>query len=355
VAEITTVSDKGLDQLNPVEALSAELNKIVASRGLNPGRFWFRVGVHNEPRYKGGPKVKLKLTGRARFAETIFDANFHNFLEHISRNLQSPNQYLRQTDQTDVEIRYNPDQQFGGGTYLNYTAVYSLADNLLYNSLSEKASQLNGTNFHGPIGIILCDGDCEFLSQPPIGNLSYTLDEVIRHFLIENSPIHFILTCVVKDCGDRMSTHLGPFQLTLHLYKGLRFEEIPFDLWQIVQNLVFPMPKRNAVNARNVLKGPKPHEGSKHGGEITVKEHEATVKVSTRTLMEFLAGRISQEEFFQRCCGSFAKETFEQALRACKLIVSVERSLEEDDDWLIFQMSGPDPAISQFSFPRKNR
>jgi hypothetical protein len=152
-----------------------------------------------------------------------------------------------------------------------------------------------------------------------------------------------------------MSTHLGPFQLTLHLYKGLWFEEIPFDLWQIVQNLVFPTPKRNAVNARNVLKGPKPHEGSKHGGEITVKEHEATVKVSTRTLMELLAGRVSQEEFFQRCCGSFAKETFEQALRACKLIVSVERSLEEDDDWLIFQMSGPDPAISQFSFPRKNR
>jgi hypothetical protein len=242
VAEITAVSDRGLDQLNPFDALSQEFNNIIRNRGLHPSRFLLKVGAHGEPHYKGGPKVRLKLTGRARFNEKIFGPDFYRFVGNIAREPESPNRFLVQTDEVDLEIGYDPARKYGEGVYLDYTVVYSLTNNVIYNALSEKASQLDGTNFHGPRGIILCDGSCMFLSQPPIRDLSYTCDEVIWHFLNENSSINFVLTCVVKDVGDPSSPYLGPFRLSLHLYKGLEYDDISLDLWGFVQKLEFPAP-----------------------------------------------------------------------------------------------------------------
>jgi uncharacterized protein (DUF885 family) len=48
VADITTVSDKGLDEISPVEALDHELAKIVNGRSLNPNpsTFMWEIITH---------------------------------------------------------------------------------------------------------------------------------------------------------------------------------------------------------------------------------------------------------------------------------------------------------------------
>ena len=289
-----------------------------------------------------------------RFNERIFDSVFNNFLERVFQKPDVCDQYLASSDDIDIQIAYNPAQEFGGGSHLDYTVVYSLTENLIYNALTGKASQLNGTNFNGPRGIVLCDGSCRFLNHGLTGNGSYTLDEVIRHFLNENNSISFVLTCVVRDVGERSSPYLGPFQLSSVLYQGAGFDDIRFDLAEILRTLRFPTPKLNARNAINYLKGSTPHEGSRCAGEIIMEQNRTTVKISARLVLELLAGKISQEEFFRRCDGITSYNSFDRALRGGQLIVSLERSHEEDDDVLVFVMSGPDPAISPFTVPNRS-
>jgi hypothetical protein len=67
-----------------------------------------------------------------------------------------------------------------------------------------------------------------------------------------------------------------------------------------------------------------------------------------RTLLELLSGRMSQEEFFKHYSFIPDENPFRQALDGGQLVTSLERSEEEDDDWIFFEMKGPDPAIGPF-------
>lgn len=77
LADITTISDKGLDEINPFQALQSMLYDLVRRQNLRPNYFDLQVGSHPSPTFKGGPKVKLKIPGRARFLETIFGKKFN--------------------------------------------------------------------------------------------------------------------------------------------------------------------------------------------------------------------------------------------------------------------------------------
>jgi hypothetical protein len=55
LADITTVSDKGLDALNPVDDLLTELNRIARQNGINPALFSLFVGDGRQRQYRGGP------------------------------------------------------------------------------------------------------------------------------------------------------------------------------------------------------------------------------------------------------------------------------------------------------------
>ena len=144
----------------------------------------------------------------------------------------------------------------------------------------------------------------------------------------------------------------------MNLYAKSPYVEPGFDLMQVVSSLSFPKPKLDAANAINHLRWAKqwnkPHQGSYHYGGITMNrgENRTRIKLSARKVLELLAGRISQEEFFRHEDVLALENPFDQALRGGKLIASFERSDEDDDDWLIFEMTGPDPAIAPFTLPQ---
>ena len=362
IADITAVSDKGLGQQNAYEALSAELNKILRSRNLNPAAFFVHVGANERGHYKGGSKVRLKLPGRARFGERIFGAAFYSFLDRIAKNPTPADAFVIKTDETDLEIRYNPLQQYGGGSHLSYTVVYLIDDNVIYNALSAKASQLAGTNFKGPHGIFLCDGGCRFLSSGTLDSLcSYTLKDVISYFLHEHTFISFVATLVVKRKRQFTMSAFdeNPYDVYLDLHPGSSYGDLGFDLMQVFERLSFPKPQLDAENAINHLKWAsewkKAHQGTYHYGGITVTQNRTTVKVSARRLLELLAGKISQEEFLRHEDFLTVENPFEQALSTGQLVVSLERTEEDDDDWIIFEMGGLDPAISRFTMPETRK
>jgi hypothetical protein len=188
----------------------------------------------------------LFCAGKARFNERIFGAEFYSFVQSITEEPECPKRFVLQTTDSDLEIGYKPTQNLRMVSFRDYNAVYSLTENIIYGALSEKSSQLNGT-----------------------------YEDVISYFLNENSSVDFVLTCVVKDEGDRSSPYLGPFRLSLTLYKGLRFDDIPLDLWDVVRKLEFPVPKLNARNAIHHLRSPRPHDGLRRGGSTMITKDKS--------------------------------------------------------------------------------
>ncbi len=83
---------------------------------------------------------------------------------------------------------------------------------------------------------------------------------------------------------------------------------------------------------------------------------DRTVKISSRTILELLAGRLDPTAFFKAY--EFEKfNPFSQQMSEGRLIadVRVEKSkvAEDDDEWLIFEFGEADPAISAFKSPVK--
>jgi hypothetical protein len=358
LADITTLSDKSLQEHNPINFLRQELSQIVQGYGLNPNRF----SVHPEGEYyysgREGTKVRLFLPGRARFRSTIFTKKFEEFLQSISQSLDHPRTY--EVNQTDIKVKigYDPNQPYASAGYLIYSVVFSLNRNVIYEHLEPKRKQLRETGFKGPMGIFLCDGDCSLLQESGIrkSSGSYTRDHIIQHFLSEDPLISFIVVFPIEEENpQRPLLRAGPrrFRVSTQLYKGPGFD----DRGGIVKvlekaKMLFPQPERDTCNAMHLLRGRYSQQGSSFFGGHQVKMGEKTsdIKVSAREVLDLLAGNLSYGDFLKRHGFDKTVNPFWAALNKGQLIqeISMEKSNFEDDDWIVFKLNGPDPAISKF-------
>jgi hypothetical protein len=368
VADITAISDEGADKNNPNKALSNMLHKLVKESGLRGNSFNLRVGRHPGPVFKGGPKVRSKLPGSARFSQTIFGKKFEGFIHRIQENPQKADQYVVKTDDADVEISYVPNQMFASESYSSYTELYSKTENTLYQALEDKASQLLGTDFKGPLGIFLCDGGSSLFSKRLTAGLSYTIDEVIQHFLSTREEIQFVVTCTT---GRKNPYAIFPYGDNPHLnlirfFAGPTLNQITYDLEGILKKMAehLPLPESEPYNALKWLKGKNPDMGRSNWGGMQVSWGKETTKVriSARALLELLAGKVDQRGFFEvhgfipsELRATRTENPFSTALQKGQLIhdVSMERLESEDDDWITFELKGPDPAIAPFEIPIK--
>ena len=367
VADITAVSDKGLNANNPYDSLRSRLNEIVKKSGLRANSFNLQVGRHAGSIYKGGGKVKLKIPGSSRFAKVIFNESFQTFIREIIQNPNISHSHAIKTAEADVIVSYNPNQKFALGEHPSYTVVNSLTENTIYQALDRKISQLKGSNFQGPHGIILCDGGCNFFNSRPTAGLSYSIDEVIKHFCIHNEDIiDFVLTVSVgrKEQSFPIPPQNIPYVPLIKLYIGRKLDQIGFNTQRFLKHIKksFPRPESDPSNALNFLKGEKPNLGrSKWGGmELRDEKMGFKVKVSGRAILELLAGEVDQKTFYEH--HGFVPSglhpgqplnPFKTALSKGYLIrgVSLNKSVPDDDDWIEFELNGPDPAISPFVIP----
>jgi len=370
VADITVISDKGADETNPYEALSNTLHKLVREAGLRGNSFNLRVGSHPGPAFKGGPKIKLKLPGRARFSQTIFGKEFEAFIHRILENPQKADRYEVKSADADVEISYIPNQRYASGGYSSYTELYCMTENTAYQALESKASQLIGTEFTGPLGIFLCDGGSSLFSKRSTAGLSYTIDEVIGFFLSNHEEIYFVVTHTTgrKNPYGSFPYLDNPYINHIRFYAGSKYKQVTFDLEGTLKRMAdhLPFPESEPRNALYWLKGKTPNIGRSNWGGMQVGPGQETtrVKISARALAELLAGKVNQREFFE-LHGFIPSESwptrgtnpFSIALQRGQLIhnVSIVRSESEDDDWITFEFKGPDPAIAPFKAPSKSK
>ena len=369
LADITTISRRP----DPYDTLHEELMRILGERGLQLNFFNLHVGSHYEPGYRGGIRVRLKVPGQGRFKQLIFNEKFDHFLAHISHNPDEPHRYEINTHEVELTIEYNPTQIVSSGTtHLNpeYTTERSLIHNRLHRALERKAYQLKGTNFNGPLGIIVCDSDNSLLSKVSSAGLSRTTDEIVYSFLTEEQAISFVILVGVHhrwaDYIDipHWARDQERYEVAFYLFKGKHFDTARY-VQGIVQLLprVLPKPVQSPVNAINWLKGRWPSEGMSFQGGYEMEfgpNNVRSIKIPSRALLELLSGKLSYQEWLEYhdftrpdLPPHTTRNPFKLATSSFQLFtkVSFEKSDSKDDDWITFEFGEPDPAIAPFRVP----
>lgn len=366
-ADITTASDKGLNETNPFEALSDELTKRVSAFGLRPNYFDLKAEGDRFPTYKGGPKIKLKLPGRARFEQVIFNRKFDEFLTHILSDPSRPQVYRIKNADVDVIISYQPGKRFGSGSFPSYSEVYRITENTIYAALESKAKKIDSATLIGPFGILLCDNDCSLFRRNSTLGLSYSLTDIVQHFLRNNPEIAFVATFTTQQERPHSTYPFGenPYLVLGTLHRGVHFEsKIHFDLFSLLENALrcLPEPESTPSNAINHLKGGNPQLGNSHNGGMEVKSglKRMTIRISSRALLGLLSGKVTQQDFFESHRFSPSEihsppyvNPFFSSIERGLLIdqIAIEKSETEDDDWITIELSKPDPAVSPFVVP----
>ena len=146
----------------------------------------------------------------------------------------------------------------------------------------------------------------------------------------------------------------NPNQVIIYFEKG---KEISVELEDFLSNFyeksegLFAYPVRSATNANNHLKAPKRRISGSFIGGCTMSGDK--IKLSSRTVLDFLAGNLSYEEFPEEYINYFKRRADEG-----KLIdeVGIEKAPDEkDDDWLIIRFGKPDAAVSSFKIPNEEK
>jgi hypothetical protein len=348
IADITTLSDKGLKQSYPSELFHDRFIELVRQRGLTGDSFALHIDGDNSKVFRGGGKPVLKLPTQPNFSTVVFNEKFNAFLDEIVNAPNEIHRYVVRNENVGIAIIYNPKQRGNLTSHLSYTLITSLTQNTIYNRLQEKAYKLVNAGVCEPLGLIVCDSGYSMFNRGRAWD-SYGFDEVINYVLKEYPAISFILTVTVPQRSGYDTDH----EVKMRLYKGVTFHSIGNEILSNIDKLqeVLPTPERNATNAVYLLKAAgQTHKGDLFWGGLEMSSNE--IKISARVVLDLLAGRITQEVFSE----IYHVNPFSRMIEDGCLIKEVEmqeNEKENDDDWLVFRFGDADAAVSPFTVPRK--
>lgn len=377
LADIITVSDKNLYNKNPVEEFSNKLGYILSAKhNFEDGSFEYRIeGNYGDDYLK--EKKKLRLPKKSDLYNYIFNTTeFVTWIEQIKLEPSSKHFCHIINQKAEVKFTYSPREWMGvSGSYpsfnqpghsdINYQnrnwRDKLMTQNVVYNALKSKAKYLKqAAPFHdGQKAIILCEGDCYLLRE---NNAKQPrLNDVVFRFLEDNTSVNFVLVLTVAQWQ--------PNFVNMTIFRNqVSGDEIVEKLKPYLDSMLdcFPKPKYGAGNAVRWLKNSSRHEGrSKAGGStrgysfLYGSSVCISIKLSSRALLELMAGQVTQEEFFR--IHSFIKSdhpflshqpaenpfrnNLEQNLTVNS--IAIEKSTEEDDDLIAIRFGNDESVSSQ--------
>jgi len=349
VADITSVSDKGLHRQNPYDALQEEFFKRQRKLGLLNGGFDVRVDSYADNIYRGsGKKPRLKLPKRADFPTKIFNADFQRFMMGVRDHPDEVCQLHIEDAETLVHFSYNPSRRgYGGGSHPSFDLTAVIDKNPIYNALSSKADQLRNSGHDGTKGIFLCDAGCWGLHQQSSNWQFYARDEVVRHFLRQNQSVSFVVALIVEE-EQKGFAHTVRRVISHNVYLNNSAVHLKEQIELLAGNLVYrlPSPEQTPRNAMQHLKRKDGMTG-RHMGTLT---QGRGIEMSARMLLEILAGHLSIRDFEQNYRMEAAQNPFRRMLGQGRLIegITVEPHPEADDDRVTIRFGKPDSAVAPF-------
>jgi len=352
VADVTTISDAGLDEQNPARIFSRSLHKLKRKSGLK-GSLQHRIEAETQgPNYRNR-KVRLKLP-RISEMDWFLEQHVAPQFQRISDEKLATATFLISEPGIEFTITYNEKDCYSSSSHPSYTAAQSLKRNPVYAALKSKRDQLKKSGAADPLGIFLCDGGCTLLSRPGRQQMQFGLDEVIAEFFRQHTSIAFVVVLVFPPA------RVHPFEgvvkerrITGQIYSNPR-AAVPVVAEAILALInqgfaTLPAPTATPMEALNWIDRSAPYEGQ----SIGIITHGATmVKMSARKIQEVLAGRMTAQELFAEYTrpGGARDNPFERALKAGLTMVATQITQvpDCDDDLIEIAFGLPDPAIRKF-------
>jgi hypothetical protein len=347
--EVTTISDGKLSGEADMQRAAQKIVEFANScRKRSGNRLYFTFG---ERSYWDGnqyfrehhvaPDLELTETMKTIIRDWVNDPEF----ERTSIRLQG--------DGTDVTITCREYPQRPGFNFFSSLPPlsYDIEDNPLFKALEDKRSQLSGVPPHALKVIFVADGGSRLLrrlnERDPLRQHKCGA-EIVRHFLAKRS---IDLVCVFSPLRKHpFSRGQRPLQWQVSCFEG-GAKRIPSteNLTKLAGAL--PLPRFEGYQARSIQKqqGFTPTaRGWYLGSQVGSGKGKITMKMSARLLQEYLAGRITIEQFHDYSTG---KNLFEHWLKLGYAIsdTSFESGgVDADDDYVILEFRR-DPAAAEFT------
>lgn len=358
VGDITTASDQGLDANNPVRELGDEITRLAQKHGLDPHHFRYQVASRQQGEY---PKMRVvtALPGRDRLRQVLKE-NVEPFIMDLASRPREKGACSVRNEEAEFTVSYDRRQEFAGGGYPSYQVAYSLRNNPIYPALRAKADQLRSAPADAIRLVILCDAGCYSMKSTQISSAgSYTGLAIARDFLRDTSSVDLVMLVSV---GRRNQYDISSNDFVHHYQLaaaplGSRHPRLTRAAISAVESLLgavvthVPTPIRDAANAVRHCNDAGFGSGLKGGYTMNGKR----VRISSRAVQELLAGSLTQAEFdrlhgWDAAANPRGTNPFASALERGQTFSRVTHIAadDKDDDWLEFQLEGPDPAISPF-------
>jgi|GEM_PF-1092858 len=353
-ADVTAVSDEGLDQDNPYYELSQLIEAAKRKLGLPIGGLDLRI-KHRHKSTGRGTRTVLKLPPRQKLREFV-DQKVLPILREQAASGQLPLSVVVDDEDVGVVITIDPSKSpYSSAGFAAYDVPTIKDRNPLYSALKAKADQLRGAP--GLSGVIVGDADCAVLSGLSHGGSGVSAGMIIQEFFRQHTSVDFVVLLSVRE-GPRNWFDVTPPErknhLSLFVRDGCAFTSQLNVLFNGIKEH-FPKPAMMPVNGANRAR----EEGyglGNHGGYQTTGLD--MVRIGLREFTEVLAGlRTLQDNGAKpiEAGGSRSQEhnipkaIILNNLKLGRLPVSVniiKTDENDNDDWVEINFGEIDPAIA---------
>jgi hypothetical protein len=352
-ADITTVSDQGLIEQNPIDRFSLAVMRLRQKYKLSGATDIKIEGQATGPHFRDR-KMRVDLPPASQ-VEALVREHVGPMFERVRDKKLATASVAISEPGISATVAYNAKQRYSSVSYPSYRAAYSLTRNPVYPALKAKLDQLKKSGRPGPLGIFLCDGDCELLKSAH-SVATVNVEQVVGAFFGRNSSISFVI--VLTTLPTKSVTFISfvkQARIKGRIFVNPRAKN-PIDggalegllnrvLAQIPAAVATPLDALYWLRHGKANQGEPLHhliEGSRIMGQ--------SLKVSARKIQEVLAGQMTVEDFWGQYerPGTGTKNPFLRALHSGFVIetVKVTRMPEADDDLIEFEF-GPDVAIGK--------
>jgi len=353
IVEVTSVSDSGLHDHNPVDKFLEELHRISKKLGVSRlGTLSFDFGSIEHEK-----KVTIAIPDKqnqARFFQSMEVRNFFNVIK--SKPMEEHVLTFRERGAASMII-YQPGITCSSGHYRSYTVSQTFRHSPIFNALKAKEAQIKKSGQAFPAILFICDNDCDAL-QPCVSRSMgrVSMRDIVGLFLngqkrrvagsftwqegvpAQAKHIHAVVWLAVKH-----ETGILQVGTVKRLVADIEYASFaaPYlrtiEFVQLLNNALahLPVPIDTPRNAGNEWKYPRFYGGGKMS--------DRKISFSALTLQKLLAGKITYQEFERDHSELVAhiRRLDDQGMMLDQ--VAVEPCENEDDDWVSFRFDGINP------------
>ncbi len=195
-ADVTAVSDEGLDNDNPYQELSQLIEAAKNKLKLPIGGLDLRVRSKHE-NTKRGTRTVLQLPPRSKLQAFVGQRIVPQLREQMTIGT-FPLRIVIDDDDIGIDITIDPARSpYSSSGFAAYDVPKIKDRNPLYNALKAKVEQLRGAG--GLAGVIIGDGDCQALAGRSANWDELSTREIVGEFFRQFSSVDFVLLLSVRE------------------------------------------------------------------------------------------------------------------------------------------------------------